>query len=65
MLHSSLLFDIPFFFLILSDPVQLQAVKLWLLPSAALPNPRFVKKNIERFSAADIQNSLIKVYEVR
>jgi hypothetical protein len=32
MLHSSLLFDIQkLFFFILSDPVQLQAIK-WLLP---------------------------------
>jgi hypothetical protein len=50
------------FFLIFPDPVQLQAIKLWLLP-LALPSPRLVKKNKERHSAADIQNGFIKVYE--
>jgi hypothetical protein len=60
MLHSSLLFDIQkHFYLILPDPVQLQAIKLWLLP-LVLSDPRLVKKNTERFSAADTHTVLQK-----
>jgi hypothetical protein len=47
MLHFPLLFDIQKHFWFNSfNPVQLQAIKLWLLP-LALPNLRLVKKNTD------------------